>query len=115
MIKVVTTDRNGRAIGSAPEPPRVTIEEVTDPVEITRSRAQDERARRNSHWLAAHWSDLLPQARGRVVAVAGEEAFIADTAEEAWAAARAAHPQDDGVIVQYVRRTTGPRIYAHCG
>ena len=31
------------------------IEEVSDPDEIRRSRAQDERHRRNSAWLQAHW------------------------------------------------------------
>ena len=64
--------------------PMFVIEEVTDPVEIARHRAQHERTRRNSDWLQSHWADLLPQARGKFVAVAGQEAFIADTAEEAW-------------------------------
>lgn len=44
--------------------PKFIIEEVTDPEEIARSRAQHERHRRNSDWLQAHWSDVLPQARG---------------------------------------------------
>lgn len=47
------------------------------------------------------------------MAVAGQEAFIADTHEEAWAKARAAHPDDDGAISQYVRFARGPRIYAN--
>jgi hypothetical protein len=95
--------------------PRFSIEEVTDPTEIARHRAQDERARRNSDWLQAHWADVLPQARGRFLAVAGQEAFIADTPEEARAMARAAHPDDDGLIAQYVRPERGPRIYADRG
>jgi hypothetical protein len=61
------------------------IEEVSDPEEIRRARAQDERHRRNSAWLQAHWADLLPQARGKFVAVAAQEAFIAETPEAAWA------------------------------
>ena len=89
------------------------IEEVTDPVEIARHRAHAERVRRNSDWLQAHWADVLPQARGKFLAVAGQEAFIADTPEEAWSVAEAAHPEDDGVLVQYVRPERGPRIYAH--
>ena len=64
--------------------PTFVIEEVTDPDEIARFRAQDKRARLNMDWLQAHWSDLLPAARGKFIAVAGQEAFIADTAEEAW-------------------------------
>jgi hypothetical protein len=91
------------------------LEEVTDPTEIARSRAQDERARQNAAWLQAHWADVLPRARGRFLAVAGQEAFLGDTPEEAWALARAAHPEDDGAISQYVPSQGGPRIYGHRG
>ena len=78
--------------------PVFQIEEINDPVEVARCKAQDERSRRNSDWLQAHWADLLPQARGKFVAVAGQEAFIADTHEEAWAMARKAHPEDDAPL-----------------
>ena len=94
--------------------PTVTIENITDPAYVARARAQIERGKRNSEWLSVHWPDLLPRARGRFVAVAGQEVFVEDTAEEAWALAKAAHPEDDGAIMQYVRRDTNPRIYAHC-
>jgi hypothetical protein len=108
--------RNGALYTGEPvEGPRFTIEEVTDPVEIARFREHDERARRNSDWLQAHWADVLPQARGRFLAVAGQEAFVADSPEEARALAKAAHPEDDAVLVQYVFPTVGPRIYAHRG
>ena len=93
--------------------PQITIEEVTDPVEIARHRACMEKARRNSDWLQKHWGDLLPQARGRFLAVAGQEAFIADTIEEVLALAKAAHPDDEGLLSQYVFPRGGPRIYAH--
>jgi hypothetical protein len=92
---------------------QLIFEEVTDPIEVARSRVLHERARRNSDWLQAHWPDLLPQARGKFVAVAGQEAFVADTAEEAWAWAAKAHPEDDGALCQYVFPHTGPRIYGH--
>jgi hypothetical protein len=92
--------------------PQFTIEEVTDPAEIARSRAQDERFKRNSDWLQGHWADVLPQARDKFLAVAGQEAFIADTPEEARALARAAHPDDNGMFSLYVPRAGGPRIYA---
>lgn len=72
------------------------IEEVTDPVESARHRAEDEQAKRNLDWLQAHWADALPQARGKFLAVAGQEAFIADTPREAWAWAAATHPADRG-------------------
>jgi hypothetical protein len=93
--------------------PQLTMEEVNDPAEMARCRDQDARAKRNSDWLQAHWTVLLPQARGKFVAVAGQEAFIADSAGEAWRMARAAHPEDHGVISQYVFPGRGPRIYAH--
>ncbi len=91
------------------------IEEVTDPVEIARIRAQDEQHRRNLDWLQAHWADVLPQARGKFLAVAGQEAFIADTPKQAWAWAAAAHPDDQGAFVQYVIAKEGPRIYGNRG
>jgi hypothetical protein len=104
-----------RVVGRAMPPPEFVIEEVTDPEEIERARAQFARAKLNSDWLQAHWPDLLPAALGKFVAVAGQEAFIADTAEDAWSLATAAHPDDNGVIDQYVRPERGPRIYAHLG
>lgn len=94
-------------------PQQLTITEVDDPAEIARCQAQDERGKRNGDWLQAHRDLLLPQARGKFVAVAGQEAFIADTAEQAWKMARAAHPEDDGAISQYVFAGKGPRIYAY--
>jgi hypothetical protein len=93
--------------------PQVTMEEINDPVAIARCRSQDEHAKRNNHWLQAHWTMLLPQASGKFVAVAGQEAFIADTAGQAWRMARAAHPEDHGIISQYVFPGRGPRIYAY--
>jgi hypothetical protein len=94
-------------------PNDIRIEEVNDPIEAARCKAQLERARRNSEWLSAHWGDLLPQARGKYVAVAGQEAYIADTPDQAWAWAAQTHPEDNGAMVQYVRTQQGPRIYAH--
>lgn len=91
------------ARGAGMQQPKLVIEEVTDPDVIARFETQDERARLNEVWLQEHWSDLLPAARGRFIAVAGQEAFIADTAKEVRAMAMSAHPDDDGVIAQYVR------------
>ena len=42
--------------------------------------------------------------------MAGQEAFIADTAAEAWSLAKTAHPEDDGALCQYVLPNRGPRI-----
>src|SRR5437899_1471171 len=91
------------------------ITEVTDPAEVARFRRQDEQARRNSVWLQAHWSDWVPQARGRFLAVAGQERFLGDSLEEAWARAKAAHPEDHGALLQYLVPEEGPRSYANRG
>ncbi len=92
---------------------RIIIEEVNDPAYVARFDAQHEQAKRNSDWLEAHWADVLPQARGKHLVVAGQEAHIADTPEEAWAWAEATHPEDQGALVQYVFKEGGPRIYGH--
>jgi hypothetical protein len=89
------------------------IEEVTDPDELERGRRQHEQALRNMDWLEAHWDDLLPGVLGKFVAVAGQQAFVADTSVEARAKAVAAHPEDKGVLVQYVRPEKGLLIYAN--
>lgn len=91
------------------------VEEVNDPVEASRFRAQHEQQRRNSDWLAAHWAELLPQAFGKFVAVAGQQAFVADTAEAALAEAQTAYPEDRGAFVRYVLPYRGPRFYANRG
>src|SRR5262245_2858539 len=91
------------------------LEEVTNPKHAEQARLQDERHRRNTEWLQAHWSDVLPQARGKFLAVAEQEGFIAETPEEAWAWIEKAHPEDNGAIVRYVRPEKGPRIYVGQG
>jgi hypothetical protein len=95
--------------------PSFIVEEVTDAAEIAHFRAQDAKAKRNSAWLQAHWSQLLPGAQGKFLAVAGEQAYLGDTAEEAWRQAKAAHPEDDGALLQFVRAGRGPRFYANRG
>lgn len=76
-------------------------------------RARQERSRRNSQWLQTHWDQLLPQALGKFVVVAGEEAFVADTPDQAWAWAAEKHPEDDTATVQYVNPRWGLKIYAN--
>jgi hypothetical protein len=98
-----------RQTGSNGEP-RLVITEVTDPEEVARSLAVDAQFRRNSEWLQSHWADVLPQARGKFLAVAGLQPFIGETVEEARSLARAAHPEDQGMLLQYVRPEKGPRI-----
>jgi hypothetical protein len=89
------------------------VEHVTDPGEVARFRTLDESHRRNSLWLQSHWSAILPEARGKFLAVADEEAFLAGSPEEAWKWVSANHPEDSGAIVRYIREELGPRIYAN--
>ena len=93
--------------------PPIIMEEVTDPVEIAKARAQRKRFDRNAAWLQAHASEIYPRYRGKCICIAGEELFVADTPEEAMALASAAHPEDDGSFVQYIPRDKVARIYAH--
>jgi hypothetical protein len=92
---------------------RITIEAVGDSPEAAARRLQRERGRRNLDWLEKHWAEVLPQARGKHLAVAGQEAFIAESASEAWAWAALQHPENDGAFVQYVFPEPGPRFYAN--
>jgi hypothetical protein len=92
---------------------KMTVEFGPPPADPTALLAREERSRRNSQWLQAHWADLLAQAAGKHVAVAGEEAFIADTPQEAWAMAKRAHPEDDSATIQYVDPHRGAKIYAN--
>ncbi len=89
----------------------VVMEEVTDPEELARVRAQWERFDRNSAWLQAHASEVYTHHRGRCICVAGEELFVADTPEEALARATAAHPEDDGSFVRYIPKEKLARVY----
>jgi hypothetical protein len=91
----------------------VLIEDTTDPAEADRNRQGREQFQRNAQWLQAHWQDLLPRARGKYVAVAGQEAFVAATPAEAWAWAKNQHPEDKGPLVQYVLASQGPRSYVN--
>src|SRR5262245_14438764 len=84
-----------------PKPPS-HFEVVTDPDEIEQIRQQHEQAKLNIDWLHTHWHEVLPQAFGKYVAVAGQTAFIGDDPVETRARAVAAHPDDVGVYLHYV-------------
>lgn len=90
----------------------VVLEEITDPDELAKARAQREQFDRNSAWLQAHASAVYSAHRGKCICIAGEELFVGDTPEEAVASAKAAHPKDEGWFVHYVPREKMARIYA---
>lgn len=91
----------------------IVMEEVTDPEELARARAQRERFDRNFAWLQAHAAEIYERHRGKCICVAGEELFVADTPQEVIALARAAHPEDDGSYIHYIPRDKVARIYAN--
>lgn len=95
------------------EEQKFTIEVIDDPVLNARFNAQQAQFRKNSDWLSSHWSDVLPQANGKFVAVAGQEAFISEDPIEAERLATAAHPDDKGVFVKYVNPQKGIRLYGN--
>jgi hypothetical protein len=94
------------------EQPPIRLEEVTDPVQLAEARSRQERLERNWAWFEKHASEIYRQHRGKCVCVAGGELFVADTAAEALALARAAHPEDDGRFTRYIPRERMARIYA---
>jgi hypothetical protein len=106
-----------RAIASAPPPvagvevdfPQVSDEEKAENLRVLAAHVK------NADWLENEWPRLLPQALGRHVAVAGQQAFIANSAREALDLATAAHPDDPGSFVQFVPPVRRPRVYAHHG
>jgi hypothetical protein len=91
----------------------LVMEEVSDPGELAKARAQRERFDRNVAWLQARASEVYTRYRGKCICVAGEELFVADTPEEALALATTAHPEDDGSFLRYIPREKLDRIYAN--
>jgi hypothetical protein len=93
------------------EIPNIVLSELSDPEKIAESQRRRERADRNSAWLQAHVPEIYSQHRGKCICVAGEELFVAATPQEAVAAARAAHPGDDGALLRYIPLEKRERIY----
>ena len=91
----------------------IVMEEVTDPEELAKARAQDERFDRNSAWLQAHIREVYSHYRGKCICVAGGELFVADTPEQVIAIAAAAHPEDDGRLIRCIPKEKMARIYAN--
>jgi hypothetical protein len=82
-------------------PPR-EVSDLTDPALISRINEVAAACARNRAWFDANIDALLPGARGKVVIVAGQEAFIADTYAEARERAEARHPGDPGPYVERI-------------
>ena|SRR6266700_3950849 len=94
------------------KPSPIIMEEVTDPSELEKARAQDARFVRNWAWFEAHAAEIYAAHRGKCVCIAGERLFVADTPEEALAMAIAAHPDDDGRFTRLIPQERLNRVYA---
>ena len=92
--------------------PQFTMREETDPVEIAEARARAEKFDRNYAWLEAHAAEVFSH-RGTYICIAGQQLFVGDDIKHLLAQARAAHPEDDAPLFQFVPKNRGPRIYAH--
>jgi hypothetical protein len=93
--------------------PPVVMMTGEDASELAAARARRAQADRNSAWLQAHAAEIYTHHRGKCIVVAGQELFVADTPEEAWARAGKAHPEDGGKLSRYIPKEKGARIYAH--
>ena len=89
---------------------QVTIEEREMPPEMAR---MFEQARRNLFWFSENAEKLgvYKRYRGRYVAAAGGELFVADTPEEVERLAHDKYP-DEMSHVRYIPREKRSRIYA---
>jgi hypothetical protein len=90
----------------------IVLEEVTDPQELQKARAQDARFARNWAWFEAHAAEIYATHRGKCICVAGEEVFVANTPEEVLAKAITAHPEDNGRFTRLIPEERLARVYA---
>jgi hypothetical protein len=93
-------------------PNPITMEVISDPVEVAQARVRQQRFERNWDWLEAHASEVYSH-RGKYICIAGQQLFVGDTVQEVLAQARAAHPEDDGRFTRYIPKERGARIYAY--
>ena len=90
----------------------VVMEEVTSPDEISRSRNRRAQFDRNWAWFSGRAAEVYQAHRGKIICVSGEELFVGATTAEVVAAARAAHPDDDGRFTLIVPPEPMERVYA---
>ena len=96
----------------ASKPPSVVMQEVTDPQELAEAQARRSRFDRNETWLQARVAEIYRRHRGKYICIAGEELFVADAPDAAYASGKSAHPEDDGRFVRYIPKEKLPRVYA---
>lgn len=92
--------------------PSLVMEIVTDSKRLESDCRRRARAEANYRWLADHAEQIRATCRGKCVCIAGKELFVGDTPEQALVAARAGHPEDDGIVLHYVPKTKTIRVYS---
>jgi len=93
--------------------PQIEVFELTDPRECELARLQRKQFDRNSAWLQQHIAEVYaPANRGKIVCIAGQEAFFGDTDKEVAAHAATAHPDDRGSFIRYIPRQKVTWVYA---
>ena len=103
MLRFMTL--NGEPMPEPPRPIFMTVHET----EPDKGNPQRGSFLENISWLGEHWLEVLPPAQGKYLAVAGRQAFVADSAEEARSLAETAHPEDGGLLLRYVHPRTEMR------
>ncbi len=83
------------------EPSQITMEEMTDPEELTKFQAPSAQTERNAAWLEAHAPKIYQSYRGKFIIVAGEELFIGNI------------PEDHSRLVRHIYPQKMVRIYAN--
>lgn len=90
---------------------QLIMEVESDPAVCAEIAARFARCQQNMRWLRENAADAYSH-RGKYICIAGQQLFVADTAEQAICAAENAHPDDDGRFTLYIPVEKLPRIYA---
>jgi hypothetical protein len=90
----------------------IEMQPESDPDQRDRAQKRRQQFDRNSEWLESHVSTIYAQHRGKCICIAGQEVFVADSANDAIAQATVAHPEDEGWFTRYIPKEKVPRVYA---
>jgi hypothetical protein len=90
--------------------PRIEMYEVNDPVENAAAQRRQEQFERNWDWLEAHSTEVYNH-RGKFICIAGQELYVGDSVAAVVNPAKAAHPEEEGILTRYIPKERGARIY----
>ena len=91
----------------------LTIEVVTDSSERQAAQKRRAQADLNWNWFQDHIKEIGQKYRGKNVCIAGQELYVGDDPAEVASRARAAHPDDEGMVFHFIHKERMARIYAH--